>query len=68
MCRDFGKGRQGTGISFDGDDLACAFRQQCAGQAAGAWADFDNGCRVERCSGAGDAAGEIEIKQEVLAE
>ena len=45
-----------------------AFDKQRSGQAARAGADFDDGRSFERSCGAGDAAGQIEIEQEVLAE
>ena len=48
----------------DGESLAAAQLVD----AAGAWADFDDGWLLQRPGGAGDAAGEIEVEQEVLAE
>jgi hypothetical protein len=45
-----------------------AFEQQRSGQPARPGPHFDNGCSFERSCGAGNAAGEIEIEQEVLTE
>jgi hypothetical protein len=43
------------------------FGQERAGEAAGAGADFDYRRPVERAGGAGDAAREVEVEEEVLA-
>ena len=42
--------------------------EQRARQAAGAGADLDNGDAVQRPGGARDAAGQVEVEEEVLAE
>ena len=55
-------------VLLDGDDAGRAFEKQRPGEAAGPRANFDDGRSFERSGGAGDAAGEIEIEQEILAE
>ena len=65
---DVGERRQAARVLLDGDDARCALHQQRSGEAAGSWANLDNGRAFERSGGAGDAAGEIEIEQEILAE
>ena len=49
------------------DDPRRAFDKQRTCEAARAGADFDDGRSFERTCGAGDAAGQIEIEQEILA-
>ena len=50
--------------------MTCAApgREDRAGQAAGSGPDLDHGRVLERPGRAGDAAGEVEVEQEVLAE
>jgi hypothetical protein len=65
---DLPQGRNRAFIAFDRDDTGSAQRQQCAGQSARSRSDFQNGCSRQRLSGAGDAGGEVEVEQEILAE
>ena len=58
----------GALVALDGDDAPGAVGEQRAREPAGAGTDLDHGHAVERAGGAGDAGGEIEIEQEVLAE
>ena len=53
---------------LDGDDMRGAEREQRAGQPAGPGADLDDGCVLQLARGARDAAGEVEVEQEILAE
>ena len=62
------KRRQAALVLLDGDDARRAFEQKRTGEPAGAGADLDDGHALERTGGAGDAARQIEIEQEVLAE
>ena len=55
-------------IALDRDHPARAFGEQRARQSARARADLDHGRAVQGTGGARDAAGEIEIEQEILAE
>ena len=55
-------------VALDRDDAAGAFGEQRAGEAAGPGPDLDHGHAVERTGGAGDARGQIEVEQEILAE
>ena len=68
MRRDLLKRGHGAPVPLDGDHLPRAFGEQRARQPAGAWADFDDGHASQGARRARDAAGEIEIEQEVLAE
>ena len=68
MRGDLGQRRQAARVAFDRDDMLGAFRQQRARQAAGPGPDLDDGRAVERTRRAGDAAGEIEIEEEILAQ
>ena len=65
---DIGKRRQAALVLLDGDDAGRTLHEQRSGEAAGPWADLDDGRAFERSRGAGDAAGEIEVEQEILAE
>ena len=67
MRGDFRQSRQAARVPLYGDDLRPR-REQGAGKAAGAGADLDHGHVVERTGGAGDAAGEVEIVEEILSE
>jgi len=58
----------GAKRALDRDDAPRAFRQQRARQTARAGANFDHGRALQGAAGAGDARGQIEIEQEVLAE
>ena len=62
------QGGEAALVLLDGDDAGRAFDKQRSGQAARPGPDFDDGRSFERSCGAGDAAGEIEIEQEVLTE
>ena len=55
-------------VALDRDDVARAFEQQRAGEAAGAGPDLDHVGMVERRRGARDAARQVEVEQEILAE
>ena len=68
MRGDFGERGEAALVALDRDHLARALREQRARQAAGAGADLDDGDAVERPGGARDAAGQVEIEQEILAE
>ena len=59
---------QAARVALHRDHLVRAFRQQRAGQAAGARADLVEHAAVFRAGGAGDLAGEIEVEQEILAQ
>ena len=62
------EGRDGPGVDFHGDDVAGALQQQGAREPAGAGTDLDHGAAGERRRGAGDAPGQVEVEQEMLAE
>ena len=62
------KCRQAALVFLDSDDARGAFEQKRAGEAARSRADLDDGHAFEGSGGAGDAARQIEIEQEVLAE
>ena len=66
--RDLRERRDGAIVALDGDDALRAVGEERTREAAGAGADFDHGHAGERAGGAGDAGGEIEIEQEILAE
>ena len=66
--RDIGQRRQAALVLLDGDHAGGAFEQQRPGEAAGAGAYLDDGDLFERPRRAGDAPGQVEIEQEVLAE
>ena len=66
--RDLLERGDGALVALDRDHPRRALGEQRAGQAAGAGTDLDHGDAVERAGGARDAAGEIEIEQEILAE
>ena len=63
---DFLQSRQGALVALDGNDLLRPFQKQGARQPARAGADLDDHVPFQRCGGARDAAGEVEIQQEVL--
>ena len=60
--------RKTARVALDRDDMGGAFGKQRAGQPAGAGADLDDVGGVERTRGAGDAARQVEVEEEVLAE
>ena len=62
------EGGDGPLVDLDSDDMAGAFEEQRPGEAAGAGADLDHQPLVERGGAASDAACEIEIEQEMLAQ
>ena len=68
MGADLLQSRKASLVALDGDDLLRALRQQRAGEAAGAGADLHHHYALQRPGGARDAAGQIEIEQEILAE
>ena len=68
MRRDFGKGRKAAAVLLDGHHLACAIGEQRPGQATGAGADLDHGAGRKISGGAGNARGQVEVEQEILAE
>ena len=55
-------------VHFDGDDPVCPFEQQRAREATRPRADFDHGPVVQRRCRARDAARQVEVEQEMLAE
>ena len=63
----FGQGWPAALVALDGDHLPGAHFQQRAREAAGPRADLDDGALGEIAGGARDAAGEVEIEQEMLA-
>ena len=65
---DLGQGRQAARVALDGDDAGGAFQDKGAGETAGARPDLDDGCAGEIAGAAGDAARQVEIEDEVLAE
>ena len=65
---DLGERRQAAPVALDCDDALGAAGEQGAGQAAGTGADLDHGDAFQRSAGAGDAGGQIEVQEEVLAE
>lgn len=67
MSCNFSKGWQAALVTLDCDHMR-SLRQKRARQAAGAGADLDDDRIVEWPGGAGDAAREIEIEKEILAE
>ena len=68
MRRDFAERRERPLVALHRDDTARAFGEQRPREPAGAGPDLDHGDAFERARGAGDAAGEIEVEQKVLAE
>ena len=62
------EGREATPVALDGDDLDRARRQQLARQAAGPGADLEHPPAVQRARRADDAADQVAIVQEVLAQ
>ena len=67
MRGDFLQRRKASRVALDRDDMR-ALRQQSPRQPAGAGADLDDGRIIERSGGAGDARGEIEVEEKILAE
>ena len=65
---DLAERRDRALVALDRDHARGAFGEQRARQPARARADLDDGDAVERAGGARDAAGQVEIEQEVLAE
>ena len=63
---DFGEGREAAGVALDGDHVTGAFREEGAGQAAGAGADLQHVAGGEVAGAAGDLGGKVQIHQEVL--
>jgi len=57
-----------TPVVLDRNDPACALREQRAGKAAWAWADFDHFHAVKGASRTRDPLDKIEIEKEVLPE
>ena len=55
-------------VEFDGDEFGDATVEQCAREAAGAGADFDDSLAFDAAACVGDAFEDGGIKQEVLAE
>jgi hypothetical protein len=68
MRRDLVERRNGPRVTFDSDDLPCPLRQKRAGEPAGTRTDLDHGDTFERAGGAGNAGGQVEVEEEVLAE
>ena len=68
MRGDLGERRDRALVALDRDDAGGAFGEQRARQPARARADLDHRDAVERSGGARDAAGQVEIEQEILAE
>jgi hypothetical protein len=62
------QGFYGTAVSLYGDDLPGSLQQQGTGQAARAGTDLDAGAFSEVPGGAGNAPGEVEIEEKILAE
>ncbi len=58
----------GAVVALDCDHSSRALGEQCPRQSAGAGADLDHVDAVERAGRAGDAGGEVEIEEKVLAE
>jgi hypothetical protein len=67
-CRQLGEGCEAARVALDCDDVARAFSEQRAGQAAGAGADLDNRGLVERPGGARDPARQVEVEEKILPE
>ena len=65
---DLGQRRDRALVALDRDHVRGAFGEQRARQPAGSGADLEHRDAFERAGGARDAAGEIEIEQEILAE
>ena len=65
---DLGERGDGAVVALDRDDAARAGGKQCAGQPARTGSDLDHVDARERARCAGDAGGEVEIEQEILAE
>ena len=68
MRGDFGQRGEAAFVALDRDHLSRAVGEQRARQAAGAGADLDHGDALQRAARAGDAAGQVEVEEEVLAE
>jgi hypothetical protein len=62
------QGSDGSGIDLDRNDVRGAFEQQGAGKSARSGTNLDHQPLIERRCGTGDAPGEIEIEEEVLAQ
>ena len=62
------EGCDGPGVDFDGDHVAGTLNEQGAREAARAGTDLDHGSFGERRRGTGNAPGQIEVEQEMLAE
>src|SRR5689334_11122898 len=60
--------RQASVIAFNRNDLFRSFHQQRACQAAGAWADLDDGAFGDIACGARDLACQIEVEKKILPE
>ena len=65
---EFGRAPQRARIDLDRHDACGPFEQQRAGEAAGPGSDFDHRALSERAGGASDAARQVEVEQEMLAE
>jgi hypothetical protein len=65
---EFAKRREAAPVALDRNDMARPGGEERPRQPAGTGADLDDGGLVERPGGAGDAAGQVEIEEEVLAE
>ena len=68
MRGDLGQCGEAAFVALDRDHFLRAVRKQRPRQAAGARADLYDGDALQRAAGAGDAAGQVEIEQEILAE
>ena len=68
MRRDLRQRRQRALVALHRDHPRRAGREQRPRQPAGAGADLDDRPAVQRTGGARDPRGEVEVKQEILAE
>ena len=65
---EFAEGADAAFVPFDGDDRPGVGRQKRAGEPAWAGTDLDDGDPLEVAGRAGDARGQVQIEQEVLAQ
>jgi hypothetical protein len=70
LCRglELGQSVERPRIDLDRHDAGRPFEQQGAGEATRPGADLDGRALIERRGRAGDAAGQVEVEQEMLAE
>jgi hypothetical protein len=59
--------RQAARVALNGDNTPRSLGKERTRQSARTGADFDNRSASQRAAGTGDAGGQIEVEQEVLA-